>query len=333
MESNNPLIRNLLGSSQPAIRYKTLVSVLGSAPDAPEVMEARSAIPDCSLVRTLLSERDSTGQIPFHPYAKWRGAHWVLACLADLGYPPGEASLQPLMEQVFAWLLGKQHTQSIKTMDGRVRRCASMEGNALYASLRLGLADERSDELATRLVRWQWPDGGWNCDKRLEAHNSSYHESLIPMRALICYAEVTGDRRARSAAERAAEIFLKRRLFKRQRDGQPIFGDFTLLHYPCYWHYDFLFGLKVLAEGGWIDDPRCAEALDLLEIKRLPDAGFPAEKKYYRLAPSTVTGRSLVSWGPTGKKRMNEFVTVDALFVLESARRLSEYKYKNEIEL
>jgi hypothetical protein len=31
--------------------------------------------------------------------------------------------------------------------------------------------------------------------------------------------------------------------------------------------------------------------------------------------------------------RIYEFVTVDALFVLESARRLSEYKYKNEIEL
>jgi hypothetical protein len=116
---------------------------------------------------------------------------------------------------------------------------------------------------------------------------------------------------------------LKRSLFKRQRDGQPIFEDFITLHYPCYWHYEVLFGLKVLAEAGWIDDPRCAEALDLLESKRLEDGGFPAEKKYYRLSPSASTGRSLVSWGPTGKTRMNEFVTVDALFVLKSARRLS----------
>jgi hypothetical protein len=323
MKIEDPLIQTLLGSSQPAIRYKTLVNVLGSGPDAPEVLEAQSAIAGCSLVRTLLSERDDQGQIPHHAYAKWRGAHWVLACLADLGYPPGDASLQPLMEQVFAWLLGRQHTQSIKTIDGRVRRCASMEGNALFASLCLGLADERSEELAARLVRWQWPDGGWNCDKRPQAHNSSYNETLIPMRALIRYAGVSGDRRARSVAEQAAEIFLKRSLFKRQRDGQPIFEDFITLHYPCYWHYDFLFGLKVLAEGGWIDDPRCAEALDLLESKRLEAGGFPAEKKYYRLSPSATTGRSLVSWGPTGKTRMNEFVTVDALFVLKSARRLS----------
>ena len=333
MEIEDPLIQTLLGSSQPAIRYKTLVNVLGYERDAPEVLEAQSAIADCSLVRTLLSERDDTGQIPLHPYAKWRGAHWVLACLADLGYPPGDTSLQPMIDQVFAWLLSRQHTQSIKTINGRVRRCASMEGNALYASLCLGLADERSEELAARLVRWQWLDGGWNCDKRLEAQNSSYHESLIPMRALIRYARVSGDTPARSAVERAAEMFLKRHLFKRQRDGLPIFEDIIMLHYPCYWHYEFLFSLKVLAEGGWIGDPRCAEALDLLESKRLKDAGFPAEKKYYRTSPSATTGRSLVSWGPTGNKRMNEYVTVDALFVLESARRLSEYKFKNEIEL
>jgi hypothetical protein len=321
VQIEEPLIQSLLGSSQPAIRYKTLVNVQGYERDAPGVLEAQSAIPGSILVRTLLAERDGQGQIPLQPYAKWRGAHWVLACLADLGYPPGDTSLQPLLEQVYAWLLGKQHTQSIKTIAGLVRRCASMEGNALYASLCLGLADERSDELAARLMRWQWPDGGWNCDKRRAAYNSSYHETLIPMRALIHYARVSGDRRAYSVAEQAAEIFLKRSLFKRQRDGQPISEDFMKLHYPCYWHYDFLFGLKVLAEAGWIDDPRCSQALELLESKRLEDGGFPAEVKYYRLAPSAKTGRSLVSWGPTGNKGMNEYVTVDALFVLKSARR------------
>ena len=59
--------------------------------------------------------------------------------------------------------------------------------------------------------------------------------------------------------------------------------DFTALHYPCHWHYDMLFGLKVLAEAGFIADERCADALDLLATKQLPDGGFPAEKKYYRM--------------------------------------------------
>jgi hypothetical protein len=63
-------------------------------------------------------------------------------------------------------------------------------------------------------------------------------ESLIPMRGLALYGRLTGHRAARQAAEQAAEIFLKRRLFKRQRDGQVISEDFIKLQYPCYWHYD-----------------------------------------------------------------------------------------------
>ena len=90
-----------------------------------------------------------------------------------------------------------------------------------------------------------------------------------------------GDARARSAAERAAEVFLTRQLFKRRSNGQVMNHHFIRLHYPLYWHYDILFGLKVLAEAGMIGDPRCQPALDLLESKRLPDGGFPAEESYY----------------------------------------------------
>jgi hypothetical protein len=55
-------------------------------------------------VLRLLSDRGDDGCIPFHPYAKWRGAHWVLALMAELGYPPGDRSLIPLREQVLEWL-------------------------------------------------------------------------------------------------------------------------------------------------------------------------------------------------------------------------------------
>lgn len=192
----------------------------------------------------------------------------------------------------------------------------------MWYLLILGLADERTDELAHRLIKWQWPDGGWNCDKNPEAINSSFHESLIPLLGLSLYAELTGNKEAKKTARKASEIFLKRNMFKRQKDGKIISNDFITFHYPCYWHYDMLFGLKVMAEAGFIKDKRCKEALDLLESKRLPDGGFPAEKKYFRVTGIKTTGRSLVDWGVTSKKKMNEFVTVDALYVLREARRL-----------
>jgi hypothetical protein len=270
----------------------------------------------------LLAERQPDGRLPYHPYAKWHGAHWVLVALAELGYPPGDLSLIPLREQVFDWLLGQDHQDSIRTIRGRARIHASQEGNGLYSQLALGLVDERTEALAQRLRACQWPDGGWNCDRNPSASNSSFMETLIPLRGLVLHAKLTGDRESGLAAERAADVFLKRRLFKRQRDGAPIHDDFLRLHYPCYWHYDFLFGLKVMAETGRVGDGRCEDALRLLESKRLSDGGFPAEGRYYRTGPKVKSGRSPVNWGGVGKQRINEFVTLDALVVLKAAGRL-----------
>ena len=77
-----------------------------------------------------------------------------------------------------------------------------------------------------------------------------------------------------------------------------------------------------MAEAGLVLDERCSNALDLLESKQLPDGGFPAEKKYYQVTDKRVSGRSLVDWDSTSKKHMNEWVTVDALYVVKEARRL-----------
>jgi hypothetical protein len=82
-----------------------------------------------------------------------------------------------------------------------------------------------------------------------------------------------------------------------------------------------LCGLKVLAEAGLVGDARCNQALDLLEQKQLPEGGWMAEGKYYRLSPSLKSQRELVEWGPVGRKRLNEFVSVDALWVLIEAGR------------
>jgi len=315
------IIDKLLSSEEPSVRFKVLVNVLGRKLESAEIKKLQEEIRKSTRVKLLLSERRKDGKIPVHPYAKWYGAHWVLATLADIGYPSGDKSLIPLREQVLAWLFSEEHRKHIKTIDGRTRRCASQEGNALFSLLTLGLTDTRTEELAEHLVKWQWPDGGWNCDRDPKAVNSSFWESLIPLRALALHARLTGKKESREAAKRAAEVFLKRRLYKRQRDGKIMVGDFVELHYPCYWRYDILFGLKVMAEAGFIGDKRCYDALELLESKRLSDGGFPSEGKYYRVTDKKTTGRSLVDWGGTSKKRMNEFVTADALYVLKKSGR------------
>ncbi|MGA2505015.1 MAG: hypothetical protein ABSG01_13065 [Anaerolineales bacterium] len=305
-------------NSEPALAWKVAVNVLGAEPDSDGARKAAKTVRSSPLVTQLLSVCDMDGRA----YRKWIGTHWILSLLADLGCPPGDDSLRSLMEKTYQTWLGEDHDKNIRLIAGRTRRCASQEGNAIWSSLRLGLADGRTDELVSRLLKWQWHDGGWNCDKRPEADSSSFMETLIPLRALALYAKVTGDSKVASAAEHAAQVFLCRRLFKRQRDGALMDKHFVLLSYPPYWHYNILFGLKVMAEAGFISDPRCKEALDLLESKRLPDGGFPAEESYSRLTNPGLSGYMPVHWGGTSTRKLNPFVTADALYVLRLAGRL-----------
>jgi hypothetical protein len=307
--------------NEPAIRYKLVAGLSNQPADSKEAREVSRVVKESPQVQGLITAYRQGGYISHHPYYKWMGAHWVLAQLADLGYPTGDEGLRPMMNQAYDWLLGEKHAKHILLIDGRTRRCASQESNAVYYSIKLGLADTRTEELARRLIKWQWPDGGWNCDKRPEVIRSSFMESLIPLRALMLYAQTAGDKAAQLATERAAEVFLKRRLFLRQSDNGIMDEHFISLHYPCYWHYDILFALKVMTEAGFIRDARCQPALDVLESLRLPDGGFAASEKFYRLSRPDISGFSEVSWGGISRKRHNPYVTVEALTVLKAAGR------------
>jgi hypothetical protein len=311
--------QRLLNSAEPSIRLQVVTELLGRPADGREVRRLREQVRTSSRVATLLSERDEMGRIPHHPYrAKWYGAHWVLVALAELGYPTGDESLLPLRDQIMSWLFSSDYERYMGRIHGLPTLHASIDGNAVWSTLSLGLADDRIEPLVQRLLDTQWPDGGWNCDRRASGRSSSFTESLIPLRALALHTRLTGDERSHLAAERASEFFLAHRLFRRRHGGRVIAPAYLQLHYPCYWHYDILFGLEVLAEAGHLNDANCSEALELLRGKALPDGGLAAEHRYYRSGPSTTGQRSLVDWGPTSNRRMNEWVTVRALKVLRS---------------
>ena len=95
----------LLNSEDPSIRFKASTEVLDEDEGSTEIRRLQQEVRSSRRVELLVSERGRDGKIPYHPYAKWYGAHWVLATLADIGYPPGDKSLVPLREQEYEWLL------------------------------------------------------------------------------------------------------------------------------------------------------------------------------------------------------------------------------------
>ena len=332
------LVRRLCRSPEASIRWRTRVRGLGEPRTSPAIRRLAEEVRSSARVRAILSRRDA----PYRKsqfggiYRYWQGSHWALTALADLGYPAGDPALVPMLDRSLGmWTQPRFDRTARQTpgarspaLDGvllledRYRRCASQQGNALLYATRLGPLDGRARHLAALLERWQWDDGGWNCSRAPDAHVSSFMETLSPLRGLAAYGRRSGSAAARRAAERAAEVFLSRGLFRRRSTGRVMRSDFLRLHYPRYWHYDILGGLVGLAEVGRIRDPRCREALDWLESRELPGGGWPVDARYYRISSEYRFGCEYVDWGAPAPRRRNDWVTTDALYVLRAAGRL-----------
>jgi len=321
--TNFPVFKELRDSANPVVEYKTRKLLLEECPNSVEMATLRNSIAECKMAKQLLSLRNIDGRIATNPYKKWQGPHWTLYCLSQISYPAGRIELQPMKEQIYKWLFEEKHLRFprsllIEGQENRFRRCASQEGNAIWYSIVLGIEDDRTHQLVERLIKWQWPDGGWNCDKRKDAVHSSMIESCVPLRALMLYGTKNQYSPAIESAEKTAEFILKHKLLYQLHDGKEMDPDFLKIHYPIQF-YDVLFALVVMAEINKINDSRCKPALDLLIRKQLPDGGLPLEIKNCKTTPKLTTRGSSADWGPSGKKMMNPYVTISALYVLKKA--------------
>lgn len=321
------LVDSLCAHEHPAVAYRARRLLAGDSDRSPTLRKLRRAIGSSEMAERLLLALNGER---LNPYRKWQGPHWTLYSLAEIGYPAGDERLLPLRRRVMDWMFAAAFlkppiTVFLPDQPERPRRCASMEGVAIWSQLVLGIVDtERLPLLANRLCGMQWPDGGWNCDKRPGAHISSVQETLLPLRGLAAWHRATGDDRARRAANKAAEFLLRRHLLWRMGDGALIEpewgGPVDKIHYPIRF-YDLLSALLVMAEMGLVRDRRCRAALDLLERKRLADGTFPVEWTNARRACRIETRGTYADWGPRHTRKGNPFVTVDALYVLKAAGR------------
>ena len=315
--SHASVIAALLESPEPSIRWKVRANVLGDDVRSRAMRALREEVRVSPRVRALLARRDARGRITAERgvYDKWQGAHWILASLADLGYPEGSrlaaAGPRPgarrlARPRVLPGVRGHRQGRCLQepgvpVIRGRPRRCASQQGNALYYLIVLGLADDRVHDLAERLLHWQWPDGGWNCDKKPAADTSTFIPRLTAHARPCAVRPTAQEAQATGRAARASEIFLVappvQASIERRADHQGgvhrssttrSTGTTTSSSACAAWR-----------RPGLLDDPRCADALDLLEQKRLPDGGWPAESRYYKTSARSRLGNDYVDWGGT----------------------------------
>ena len=304
----------LLASNEPAIRRLVRRDLLDEA-----AQDEGATLLDGPIVGALLGGQQPDGGFGVNVYGKWAGAHWRLVSLVELGIPAGHPRAVAAAETVLAWLTGSSHRSNVPVIEGLARRCGSQEGNALAVACRLGMADDpRVILLATSLVDWQWPDGGWNCDRRPGAHRSSFHETLPPVWGLHEYAVATGDPDAGEAARRGAELFLSHELFRALETGEAIDREWLTPHWPPYWRYDVLQALVVLERMGLARDARAADAIDQVRRRRRPDGRWRASNRWWR-PPGGTRAAEAVDWRIDDSG--DRMVTLRALTVLRSARK------------
>ncbi|MGI0084901.1 MAG: hypothetical protein ACREBQ_07450, partial [Nitrososphaerales archaeon] len=114
------------------------------------------------------------------------------------------------------------------------------------------------------LVEVQKEDGGWHCFESSKGTLDCWE----PLSAFAALPRERWTRSIKKSAERGAEFYLKRRLF---REGPKKYSPWFRFHYPVHYYYDLLVGLEVLSSLGYAKDPRMKFALELLQRKRGPD--------------------------------------------------------------
>ena len=141
--ASDALIAQLAASPDPVLAYKASL-LAGLEPDSAKARSMQDRVRNSSTVQALLQVFEQDAKTLHHTYRKWQGPHWTLTCLAMIDYPPGDGLLRPLVRQVYDWLFSDHFlepplTAVLASQEDRVRHCASMDGIAIWYSVRLCL--------------------------------------------------------------------------------------------------------------------------------------------------------------------------------------------------
>lgn len=146
MQQANPLDW-LLETDQenPSVRYWALTGLLDRPADAPEVVEAQRAVMASGPVPAILEAQDADGfwVKPGAGYSpKYRGTVWQIIFLAELGADPADERVGRGCAYLLSHSLASNAAFSASQSPVPSSSIHCLNGNLLYALLRLGWADD-----------------------------------------------------------------------------------------------------------------------------------------------------------------------------------------------
>ncbi len=333
----------------PSVRHAALTRLLGAAPDAPEVQEARRAIMTEGPVPRILAEQQADGhwEGPDRFYtAKYRGTVWTLLILAELGADGADARVRAACEAI---LRDAQDPDSGGFSTARSKRAGGglhsmvipcLTGNLTFSLIRLGMLDDpRVQRAVDWITTWQRFDDaegdaptGWPYD-RFEMCWGRHTCHMGAAKALKALAEIPPERRTpavHATISAGAEFFLRHHVHRRShdltRDSKPGWRRFG---FPLMYQTDALEILLILARlgregevagaapdgtGGTpiLGDERMREALDLVASRADAQGRWKLQQ--------TFNDRFVVPIEAKGEP--SRWVTLRALEVLRAARRV-----------
>ena len=281
----------LLNHESPTLRYWALRDLKGGSASSSVTSRAQSEIAGWGPMVGLLSKQDPKGYWAFPEdcyWPKWSATVWNIILLGELGISPSHASVATGCEYLLNTAMSQDKSWPPKSQSGPKSYPLLWEpcvtGNMARTLAVFGYGrDPRVQLMFEFLVRTQLPDGGWNCEFGewgVKINHSSFMSTVEPLWAFSALDRSLWPKGPKDVVDRAAEFLLVHRLYKSDRTGKVIDEEWTRLHFPLFYFYDILHGLRVLADLGYGGDERISDPLQLIKQKRLPDGTWPLEGSY-----------------------------------------------------
>ena len=294
--------------ADPALRWQVLQDLMDEPSAAVEGERSRVAT-DGLAAELLARQRPVEGwgvaEPRFYAESPEGSATHALMLLRDFGLDPVSEQARRALALVRDNL--RHFAGGGRYFEGEVEAC--INGRVAAAGAYFG---EVCDNVVERLLEEQLADGGWNCEAP-PSTRSSFHSTICVLEGLLEYERAHSPVPDVTAARlRGQEYLLERRLFRSRSSGAVIDPEWLLFAYPCGYHYDVLRGLDYLRAADVAPDGRVAEAVELVEDRRLHDGRWPLQKVHADCFPCDL-GEELGA--------PSRWVTLRALRVLRWAGR------------